>query len=860
MGKSSLAKQVYNNESVKIHFGERIWIPDLKDFDIRKTLNKMVEFLGRSNSENASTETTIRKLQECLRGKSYLLVLDDVWNTNQQCWDLMRYELERVGGSMESMVLVTTRDDVVAKAMHASSVHYLSGLSKDDSWALFNQIAFVNRPIRDVFALEVSGRKIVEKCKGVPLAIKSIGGLLQGKEKPYEWTIIEESELWDIPHLETGILPSLKLSYNHLSSPLLKKCFSLCALWPKGSCFEKYDFIHRWIALGLIQKHNNENMTMEDIGESYLNELLSLSFLFVDKRNELGEAIEYSLHDLVYDLARSVASCERLYLEASKKVNNVPHIQHLTVVGHAELTSVFPDKLVLEKIRSLDSVENLPRGLLRHVKYLRVLSLLRSNVEKLPEMIGKLKCLKFLDMTENPIKVLPQSILELYSLQSLILYRCQQLVKLPRGQLSNLANLRHLCLSFSFCPAKGILQQLNQLQTLPPLQLSKGGFQISELGSLHQIQGNLEIKGLELVQNKLDADKANLSKQPRIEQLRISWNKTVSCINCEDVLDRLSPHTNLKLLSIKGYVGHKFPSWVMKMKLPTLGHLGSIKMIEIRNMKKVKQIGHDFYSGAGADLLMTNNETQAMASSSKVKSGPGTYFASLKKLGLCRLDIPEGLGECTSLRILSISCCKKLSSLPSNLSKLVSLEEFGIWFCPNLVSIPNVSGLGSMQKFMMVRNDGLRKVPEGLQSCKSVDKLWVNACEKVDTLLDLEGLSRLSNLGIIGTTKMIRQPPDWLFILSCLRILHIGEYRELNEFPDLSPLLRLTFLEILYVYGWKPLQSVPEQLQHFTKLRGLGIVDFDYLEHLPDWLRHLSSLQYLYPIKGCHGPTHLVGN
>ncbi|KNA13300.1 hypothetical protein SOVF_118010 [Spinacia oleracea] len=610
------------SSSNTMDFSWTIWISDLKDFNIQRILNKMVEFLGRGNYEDASSEIAIRKLQEYLSGKRYLLVLDDVWNTHQETWDTMRNSLERIGGSIDSMVLATTRGDNVAETMHASVVHRLSHISEEDSWSLFKEIAFANRPEGDVFALEAIGRKIAEKCKGVPLAIKSIGGLMLRKKTHSEWMTIEESSLWNISFDETGILPSLKLSYDYLSSSFLKKCFSLCAIWRRGIWFERYDLRDRWMALGLIQKSNDENTTLEDIGDAYFNELLSISFLLVYERNELGDPFIYILHDLVYDLARLVASHECLYLESGKKVNNVLDIQHVTVVGHAEITWNFPDKLVLENICSLDVLGKLPEGLLMHVKYLRVLSIEHSYIVTVPKSFARLKCLKFLDLANNPIQVLPECIMELYNLQSLILYHCNQLLELPGagGRLSNLVNLRHLGLSFDLCPAEGVIRQLNQLQILPPLRMTKGGFQISELGCLHQIRGNLEIKGLELIKCKSDAEMANLSTKSKVEQLRLVWDSENNCINHEEVLDALYPNLNLKLLFIKGYAGDKFPTWVTRMntnagvlynlikiqlidcgrceELPTLGHLPSLKKLEITNMLSLKRINPEFYDSS----------------------------------------------------------------------------------------------------------------------------------------------------------------------------------------------------------------------------------------------------------------------
>ncbi|XP_021860574.1 probable disease resistance protein At5g66910 [Spinacia oleracea] len=98
-------------------------------------------------------------------------------------------------------------------------------------------------------------------------------------------------------------------------------------------------------------------------------------------------------------------------------------------------------------------------------------------------------------------------------------------------------------------------------------------------------------------------------------------------------------------------------------------------------------------------------------------------------------------------------------------------------------------------------------------------------------------------------TKMISQPPDWLYRLPCLTTLHIGKYFERHEFPDMSFLWKITSLKILYLYGWEKLHSLPEQLQHLTTLKALLITDFENIEYLPDCLGNLSSLDSLYTFK-----------
>ncbi|CAO2819129.1 unnamed protein product, partial [Amaranthus hypochondriacus] len=335
MGKTVLAKKVLENVQVKAHFTCRIWVVVSEDFNITKIFNDMLEYVDESKGGGGGGEEyAIRKLKEILSGKTYLLVLDNVWNTKHDLWSAMKSSLESIEGSKESMILATARDNVVANTMQASIVP-LSELTDDNSWSLFKEVAFSNTSQlqEDVSAFETIGLNIVRKCKGVPLAIKTIGGILRSKTKAWEWMDIEKSELWNLPQDEGGILPSLKLSFHHLPHPSLKKCFTFCTFLPKGRNFEKYDVKDRWMALGLIQ-HNDRSLTnveKEDIAEQYFDYLLSISFLMVDRLNEDGEASYYILHDLVYDLARSLNMYERFILEVGKEVNNVRHIQHLTV-------------------------------------------------------------------------------------------------------------------------------------------------------------------------------------------------------------------------------------------------------------------------------------------------------------------------------------------------------------------------------------------------------------------------------------------------------------------------------------------------------------------------------------------------
>jgi hypothetical protein len=157
-----------------------------------------------------------------LRGKKFLLVLDNVWDKTYDKWEALSNALK--SGAQGSKVIVTTCDSEVAKVFEVAKVmhvdadvtHHINKLSKEDCWSLFTKYAFHDSYSNAFSKLEAVGKQIVEKCKGLPLAIKAIGALLWSKLDVDEWNKVLRSELWDLPIEEIGIIPALRLSYKYL--------------------------------------------------------------------------------------------------------------------------------------------------------------------------------------------------------------------------------------------------------------------------------------------------------------------------------------------------------------------------------------------------------------------------------------------------------------------------------------------------------------------------------------------------------------------------------------------------------------------------------------------------------------------
>lgn len=122
--------------------------------------------------------------------------------------------------------------------------------------------------------LQEIGEKFVEKCKGLPFAVRSLGGLLHSESNSKAWVSILRSHVWS-KNLCNYILPGLWLSYCCLPSRL-KQCFSFCSIFTKDHEFEKEKLILLWMAEGFLQPDKNI-MKMEEVGKEYFAELIARS-------------------------------------------------------------------------------------------------------------------------------------------------------------------------------------------------------------------------------------------------------------------------------------------------------------------------------------------------------------------------------------------------------------------------------------------------------------------------------------------------------------------------------------------------------------------------------------------------------
>nr|CAB3478625.1 unnamed protein product [Digitaria exilis] len=141
LGKTTLMQMAYHDDRVKEHFQLRIWVYVSESFDERKITKETLEAAAYDQSLASTNMNMLQEtLSRALRGKRYLLVLDDVWNEDSDKW--LSYRAALLSGGFGSKIVVTSRNENVGRIMGGIEPYRLQQLSDDDSWSVFKSHAF----------------------------------------------------------------------------------------------------------------------------------------------------------------------------------------------------------------------------------------------------------------------------------------------------------------------------------------------------------------------------------------------------------------------------------------------------------------------------------------------------------------------------------------------------------------------------------------------------------------------------------------------------------------------------------------------------------------------------------------------
>ncbi|CDP20123.1 unnamed protein product [Coffea canephora] len=315
-GKTTLAQLLFNDDEVKDHFELKKWVCVSDPFDQKRIAKAVLEGPEKSSLGSLELETLLQLLKETFSGKRFLLVLDDVWTKDDSKWEPFQDSLK--DGALGSMAL----------------------MSDSDCWLIMQRIAFAKNSgdLELCKKVERIGQKIAEKCKGLPLAAKTMGSLLRFKDTVQQWQNVLDSEIWQLEEAAVELFPHLYLSYNELS-PELKRCFSHCAVFPKDHEIVVEELLRLWIAQGYVRPRRRGER-LELVGLEYFNSLAMRSFFQELEKAEalygLPEYMKCKMHDIVHDFAQFLTKNECHALDGIGRNSCSERARHLTILKGTE--------------------------------------------------------------------------------------------------------------------------------------------------------------------------------------------------------------------------------------------------------------------------------------------------------------------------------------------------------------------------------------------------------------------------------------------------------------------------------------------------------------------------------------------
>ncbi len=454
VGKTLLLQRLYGSPKVHGHFqgAKFIWCTVGQTPDIMALYQTLSEELGLKPELYVYPVDYKLKLYNQFRQTRVFLVLDDVWQDKA-------FDSLALAKGKGSVTLLSTRNKSLFKraSPHIEEVQ-MTPLSKEDSWSLFCVHAF--RPPSNVpCELEALAQSMAEECQGLPLVLKVIGRAMFGKTSPeLQWEPLlkklRESRMQERT-VEEDLYERLKLGYDLLSEDdwRLKDCFLYFAAFAEDFKIFFEDILWHWIGVGLVPGNGGDDPRADAF--SLLNKLWRRSFIESNVEVEDREhLLWFKLHDVMRDLAFYILEndggtppAKQLYLyRGGQNLEAFPQEWKTTLKQpskarrlslHMNNLKRLPGRFNAPELVSLllgrNPIQFVPASFLSCFPNLRVLDLSSGMFDSLPEELGDLKDLVWLDLSDCDIQILPDAIGKLHMLKVLKLEMCWKLEYLPSG-------------------------------------------------------------------------------------------------------------------------------------------------------------------------------------------------------------------------------------------------------------------------------------------------------------------------------------------------------------------------------------------------------------------------------------------
>ncbi|KAK6774068.1 hypothetical protein RDI58_029307 [Solanum bulbocastanum] len=661
IGKTTLARKFYDDSYIRSRFDKHAWVTISEEYNERQMLLKIDSSITRSNQE-MSNDQLMETVYRGLKGRRFLIVIDDIWST--EAWDQMQIIFPN--DDNRSRILLTTRLKYVADYVSCPDFppHSKSFLSLEDSWNLFTEKLFRKDPCPPM--LKETGKHIVKQCRGLPLSVVVVAGLL-GKMDPTHdnWKKVEENLNSFLGTVSEQCKSILSFSYSYLPQ-YLRSCFLYVGGFPEDMEINVSKLIRLWIAEQFIKARSSKRL--EVVAEEYLEELIDRSLILAGKQRANGRMRTCKIHDLLRQLCLREAHTENVVHFINE---NVPMS---TEVIYDQRRVIVASKLQHPRFypsRHVSGITSITRTFITTVD-----NHFKRQTSSIVSQFKLLKVLDVLSVRKEFCCVIPQlvhlryvaakigkalSLAKLRNLETIILVSIEPTILKHPLDIWTMTELRHLDIRWPICICNPLLVENHMtLYISDPLELEQPFF-LNNLQTLHLHNSSFVSEIIRRTPNLKKLKILDTSGYPYWHDILYSLILLEELETLHIELDFM--HTELETFDVMIFSGYKFPPNLKKLtlsltRLPwdVMNLLANLSNLEVLKAKNAFN-GTDWK--LDEDVVFHKLKYLQIKSECLVRWEAGSNnFPMLEKLllyGLNELEeIPESIGDIMTLKLIQI--------------------------------------------------------------------------------------------------------------------------------------------------------------------------------------------------------------
>ncbi|XP_057801854.1 disease resistance RPP8-like protein 3 [Salvia miltiorrhiza] len=676
IGKTTLAREIYNHPTVVERFKRRAWVSNSADFTIKGLLIKLIQQVedpqnlhASSSLENMDIARLRDVLRQHLRGKRYLIVLDDVSKQMHLTSFMKALPLELNG----SRLLLTSHTTLIEIYSYVGEkdAHQMKPLDANKSWQLFMKTINHGNKLtgehKFPMKLEHMGKQMLRKCGGLPLAIKEVGKQLAEKK-------VSEGSEWEQLLESVDFSSTLKLleSFYQKLDPKLESCFMCMAFFKENTTLRAEKLKQIWAAGGVVDSRCNY--------EAYLDGLIDESVIDVVEKSR-----KYHMNAMLHMLSIQKAE-EKLGLEILRNNgNNQPsqsHRHHRVIICSRDKFnhSTDQDKHLVSLFFHGGGYLDTSPSYWKSFEQLKILDLEDFGLKNLRESIGTLIELRYLGLRNNYIHELPDSLVCLENLEVLDIAQ-NFMVEIP-DIIWEMHSLHHLYLSDVIFRKPLKIGALQKMKTLTYITVDNWTYELSGLKML----SFLEKLGIEELDGNSDVSKlfVSLAVLESLKHLILRGYRfrSMPCLDELHILDNLK---TLKLDGLLAKLPRSFPPNIESLTLVNscldedpmsqlAGKLPELKYLKLRNAytgQRMKFL-HD-----GLPRLEVLCIEELWNLRNVVCGGYEMFWLEKIEINNCPyLDtLPEGIGSFSYMKEIKMVTTR---SIAAKMRKLKCISKIGI--------------------------------------------------------------------------------------------------------------------------------------------------------------------------------------